>query len=251
MYKRGSYRYVLFGIIFIVLLVGVIAADDAIASKISNLPNETEKFIRGFVQENNNIAAKDINSIDKVDLANPPEEVKIGKVDKDTGVAIYQMNYTDGVQDKKLYVVTYSTGQFKAPLELRPVNAIEYLDFGMAELRNDSTYLETATGVKTSSDRGYVMIDSGSITGISTSLEIVNADVNGKIEITIYKNGENTGLTNIIDTSSKGAVKDFDKQSKGIVTFEAGDVISVHLSVGGDVEYKQVINLVKVELNDQ
>ena len=182
MNKRGKGKFWFVFAIILFLALGVIAQDD-IKGKISDLSNETEKFIKGFVQENNDIKENDISSINKVDLANPPEDVKIGNIDEDTGIAIYQMNYTQDNQDKKLYVVTYSTGQFKAPIEFKPVNAIEYLNFGEKDLKNDSTYLQTATGVETSSDKGYVMIDSGSITGISSSIEITKADADGKIEI--------------------------------------------------------------------
>lgn len=240
-------------LVFVIILVFAMAvlAQEQVQNKISDLGNETEKFIKKFVEENNEIKEDNIKTIEKIDLENPPEDVKIGNVDENTGVAIYQLNYTENNQEKKLYVVTYSTEQFKTPLELKSVNAIEYLSFGINGERNSSSYLETATGVLTSDKNGYVMIDSGSITGLSTSIEVINSDVNGQIELSIYKNGENTGLTNVIDTSNAGTQKDFDKQSEGIVVFEPGDIISMHLEIEGDVEYKNVISLVKVELEDK
>ncbi|MEK6884826.1 MAG: hypothetical protein AABY22_34660 [Nanoarchaeota archaeon] len=254
-YKRGmnSKGFSRSWLVFVIILVFAMAvlAQEQVQNKISDLGNETEKFIKKFVEENNEIKEDNIKTIEKIDLENPPEDVKIGNVDENTGVAIYQLNYTENNQEKKLYVVTYSTEQFKTPLELKSVNAIEYLSFGINGERNSSSYLETATGVLTSDKNGYVMIDSGSITGLSTSIEVINSDVNGQIELSIYKNGENTGLTNVIDTSNAGTQKDFDKQSEGIVVFEPGDIISMHLEIEGDVEYKNVISLVKVELEDK
>ena len=44
----------------------------------------------------------------------------------------------------------------------------------------DSTFLNTGTGVEASLEKGYVMMRSGSITGLSTNLEVLSG--NGEIE---------------------------------------------------------------------
>lgn len=247
--KRGNIRY-LFVISIISFLLFLVVAQEEIKDKISNLSNETEKFIKKFVQEENDVKEENINSIEQIDLTNPPDEVKIKDVD-DTNIAIFEVNYTKQDENKKLFVVTYSTEEFKVPLELKPANTIEYLNFGKKGNSNNSLYLETATGVPTSSEKGYVMIDSGSITGVSTNIEIIKSNEDGFVEVIVYKNGESTGLINLIDASNTGIQKDYDKQSSEIVRFNPGDIISVYVSVKGDVEYRDIINLVKVEIENE
>ena len=123
------------------------------------------------------------------------------------------------------------------------------MNFGETEIVDGSGYLKTATGVQTSKDNGYVMMDYGSITGLSTSLEVIQTS-GGVVEIIVYVNGEDVGLRNTIYSPEIGINKDYDKQSKDVVKFQPGDVISVYVKVSGEIKWKDAINLVKIQLDE-
>jgi len=220
----------------------IMNADNYVKEKVK------KDFIKDFV-EKEDISEKDIKSIEQIDLANPPEEVKLGKEIEDTNVAIFQVDYEKQNESKKLFVVTYSGEEFKVPLKLKPATAIEYLNFGEAERVDGSAYLKTATNVKTSEKNGYVMMDYGSITGLSTSLEVLESS-GGVIEIIVYVNGENVGLRNTIYSPELGTNKDYDKESKDVIKFEPGDIISVYVKVNGKMVWTNVINLVKIQIEE-
>ena len=245
--ERGSWKYLLVSVVALSLIVGVMAAQgEEISKKISSLSNETESFIKGFIEKD--ISVEEINSIEQIDLQNPPEEVKLGDEIADTNIAIYEVNYTKENESKNLFVVTYSAEEFAVPLELKPATAIEYLSFGEVMETSGSVYLKTNTGVRSSAEKGYVMMDEGSITGISTNIEAVSGE--GRINVIVYVNGEDVGLRNLIYVDSAGVKKDYDKQSKDIIKFQPGDIISVYVETQGGVSWKDAINLVKIELND-
>ena len=86
----------------------------------------------------------------------------------------------------------------------------------------------------------------GSITGISTNLEITEFSYNEKVEIIIYKNGEKVGFRNFLKVDSSGVKIDYDTQSKGIVNFKAGDVISVYLNLGKEISLTDVTTTIEV-----
>jgi len=90
------------------------------------------------------------------------------------------------------------------------------------------------------------MMRSGSITGISTNLDVAKESADGRIEIIIYKNGEAISFSNMIDASSVDTKKDYDVQSKDVVTFEAGDVISAYVKGEGDIAWEEVITMVEI-----
>lgn len=246
MNKRGSWKYLLVFFVAVFLIVGVTAEKENVSRKISSLSNDTQKYIKNFVDKEK-ISEDKINSIEQVDLQNPPEEVKLGDKIEDTNVAIYQVNYTKENESKNLFVVTYSSEEFKVPLELKPATAMEYLSFGETAETSSSIYLKTNTGVRSSADKGYVMMDEGSITGISTNIEAVSGE--GRINIIVYINGEDVGLRNLIYVDAVGIKKDYDKQSKGVIKFLPGDVISVYAETQGGIVWKDAINLVKIELD--
>ena len=249
LFKGGNSKYlIVFGVVLF-LAIGVIAEENGvdIAKSIGkSLSNETQKYIKDFVS-GENVAEEDIHSIKEIDLQNPPEEVKLGKEIDDTNVAIYEVNYTKEEENKKLFVVTYSSEKFKVPLELKPANAVEYLSFGETLETSGSVYLKTNTGVRSSAEKGYVMMDAGSITGISTNIEAVSGE--GRINVIVYVNGEDVSLRNLIYVDSTGIKNDYDKQSKDIIKFQPGDVISVYVETQGGVTWKDAINLVKIELD--
>jgi hypothetical protein len=223
------------------------ALDETI-EKIRGVDDETKIYVERFLNDTGVVEqVEDVKSIEQIDLENPPEEVQVENVE-DTDIVIYQVNYTQGAFDKNVYVVTFASDKFLSPIDIQRAASIEYLHFGENELSEDSRYLKTVAGVRSSVEKGYVMMEEGSIVGISTSAEILRAADGGRLDIIIYKNGENAGLMNIIDASETGVKKDYDMQASGVITFEPGDVISVYAKANGNLAYSDVINMIKIEL---
>jgi hypothetical protein len=104
--------------------------------------------------------------------------------------------------------------------------------------------MKTATGVDGSLDKGYVMMRSGSITGISTDIETLKG--NGDVEIIIYRNGEAIQFGNTFVVDSNGIKKDYDVQSKETVPFEAGDTISAYVKSSDGISWKDATTLVEI-----
>jgi len=224
-------------------VVGVVA-EQADLVNVEGLTNETRGYIESFL-ESDEIQAQEITSIQSIDLQNPPEEVELKNIE-DTNVAIYQVNYTQGDEDKKIYVVSFASTDFAIPSDILGSPSVEYLHFGENTLSNGSIYLKTSEGVRSSAEQGYVMLDAGSITGLSTNVKIID-DFDGEVIVSVYKNGEFTGLRNVFDASS-GIKKDYDTQAKDIVSFEPGDVISVAVEAPSRLSWEDVITIVKLEL---
>ena len=88
------------------------------------------------------------------------------------------------------------------------------------------------------------MMRKGSITGISTNLEVLNSGNNG-IEIIIYKNGEEINFRNSLN-ALQGVQKDYDTQSRDNIKFEQGDIISVKLIADREISWKDVITIVEI-----
>ena len=91
-------------------------------------------------------------------------------------------------------------------------------------------------------DRGIVLLETEKEITLGTASELsslienlqkeeLNKDLSKAsletLSIILYKNGEAISFGNVIDSESSGIKKDFDIQSKGVVTFEPGDTISV------------------------
>lgn len=223
---------------------------DAVAS--ADIAEEVKNYVEEFAQKRD-VQAEQINDISQVDFDSLPKEVNIENVNE-ANLAIYQVNYNETdesnntIEEKDLFVITYSTEKLKAQGDIIIASdKREFLHFGsVGEL--SAGFLNTATGVEGSLESGYVMMREGSVTGISTSLDVLQEQEGASIEIIIYKNGEAISFSNEIYTSSKGVGKDHDIQSNGIVTFKPGDVISAYAkaSDGSSVKFKSVITMVEI-----
>jgi hypothetical protein len=155
-----------------------------------------------------------------------PKEVSIENID-DTNIAIYEIAYEEEQVEKQVFVITYSVEQLATQGDLIIAHdKRQLLNFGYAGEMTESGFLNTATGV--SGDKGYLMMREGSITGISTNLEIIKNSPE-LLEIIIYKNGKAVEFSNTISAKNSGIEKDYDLQSSGIVKFVPGDLISVYL----------------------
>ncbi len=201
---------------------------------------DTIEKIKDFIKEKGiNLEEANITEVDFDDL---PEEVDIEKVD-DTNIIIYEVDYGA----KPLFVIAASDDEFKK--DIIPVCDVRsLLNFGFSGEMNESGFLNTATGVRGSSEKGYVMMRKGSITAVSTNLEVIKEGA-GKIEIIIYKNAKAVRFGNNIDASSAGVKKDYDIQSKDAVIFEPGDVIFVYAKVQEEIICKDIISMIEITTN--
>ena len=230
----------------------IIASSGNVAQAVQNktdgsISGDVQNYVENFA-EKKGIDANKINNITQVDFNSLPKEVNIQNVNNNN-LAIYQINYnkSSNTQDK-VFVITYSVDKLKAQGDLIVSHdKREFLNFGFAGESNDSEFLKTATGVDSSLEKGYVMMRSGSVTGISTSLEFVQGL--GNAEVIIYKNGEPIQFGNSFIIESNGVKTDYDVQSKGTVTFEAGDVISAYVKVSDGITWKDANTLVEITTN--
>jgi len=221
----------------------------------SDVSPETVAFVETFVKQRG-ITPEEINNVSQVDFASLPEEVEVDNVN-DANLAIFEVNFNDtekNDEEKKVFVVTYSAEKIETTKDLiiHP-DSRSFLHFGLVDEIAGTAFLKTASGVPGSLDQGYVMMRQGSITGISTNLEVTKSS-EGIIDVIIYKNGEaiSFGNTIQIESDSSGKVeKDFDIQSKGVVSFEPGDTISVKVaSSNSGISYKGIISMVEITTVD-
>ncbi len=171
---------------------------------------------------------------------------KIGKNVKNVTELDNGFYEIDVGEEKPIFAITY-TGKISQESSKKK-NSKTFLNFGFAGEMNESGFLKNS-GVAEGLEKGYVMMNKGSITGISTNLEILDLIDSGKIEIIIYKNGEQVGFRNTLSAVSSGIKKDYDIQSENIVVFEPGDVISLYAKASNGVVWKDIITMVEITFN--
>jgi len=233
--------------IVLLLSAGVFAFSGDLSGGNKNsggLEKDVENFVKNVV-EKKSLSENEVESVKQVSFTELPKNIDLKNID-DTNLALYEINM-DG--EKPVFVITVSEETFKKTLSSEDYKR-SFLNFGTKETVNGSGFLETATGVKTSFEKGYVMTRSGSITAMSTNLEIADEGNSEKIEIVIYKNGEPIGFGNSMVADSRGVVKDYDVLSYGTVGFEQGDVISVYVKSDGNILWKDVITMVEITTSD-
>lgn len=226
--------FVIVGLIF---LISAGAFAQSIAD--TSVSKEVSDYVTSFI-EKDAINNSQITDITKIDQSSLPEDIEIKDINENN-VGIYQVNFTKENKQDKIYVITYSSKELKKKQE-NVLKNIQSLNFGYIGESSSSDYLYSATGVKSGVDNGYVMMKSGSITGISTSL---NLNGEGILYVKVYKNGKDTGFSNMINSEDKNK-RDYDLQSENIVTYEAGDVISVYLESTENLKWSNVITLVEI-----
>ena len=239
-----------FSVLIILLIVGVFAASSAAGADVAGVGKDVSAFVDNFVSKRG-IQPESIKNIRQVDFNALPKEVNIENV-QDSNLAIYQVDYAENNQDKKVFVVAYSVEQLRTQGDLIVASdRRNFLDFGFSGVMRDSGFLETGAGVETSAAKGYVMPRDGSITAISTNLDVIQAIPGqaGQIEIIILKNGQPISFGNTLSAETIGVKKDYDVQAKEIVSFQAGDVVSVLVKKTGDVSWRDVITIVEITKN--
>ena len=204
------------------------------------LSEDVKDLVKNVI-EKKGMKVDNISNIRKVDFKDLPNQIDLKNIDN-TNLAIYEV---DSGEEKPFFVLTLSDENIKKISETSKESNL-FLNFGFENEKTGSGFLKTATGVETSFEKGYVMMKKGSITGISTNLEIINGENSKKVEIIIYKNGKKINFGNTFDTNSIGVKKDYDVQSKGTVTFEKGDVISVYVKTSENIVWKDAITLLEI-----
>lgn len=228
--------------IFAIFILGLllIGVSGVFAEEISK---ETEDFIKKL-ENQKGISETEIENITEVDFTNLPDEINLENIDN-TNLALYEVKLKN---DKPIFLITFSgkTIEKISSPQTQVYYSTSLLNFGENEETTGSAFLKTPLGVQSSLDKGYVMLREGSITGISTNLEIVNGE--GELQIIIYKNGKEIGFRNSIDVSSNGVKKDYDIQSREIVEFDRGDTISVQIvsKNSANITWKEVITIVEI-----
>jgi hypothetical protein len=198
-------------------------------------------YVEDFVRQKG-INADEINSVNQLDLNNLPKDVSIENVD-DTNLAIYQIAYEDFA--KELFVVTYSTDELVSYKNLIfKQDERQLLHFGINSLKKDA-FLETASGISSDINQGYAMMREGSITGLSTSLNVEKTNTE-RLEIIIYINEKPFYFRNMIDTTKTGKHTAYSLQSSGVVTFLPGDTISVYASGANGATIKNILTTLEI-----
>jgi hypothetical protein len=237
----------LFLVVMFILSAGVLAQEIVEDSEDGDIQipelsqEEIEEFVKGFVRKSNFVKDEEVKSVSIVNQSELPDDIEIKDIDENN-VGIYEVNFTEEAsnQSKKIFVVTYATNNFKKKNVVITKN-IQSMYFGLSGSETTSEFLETSTGVKSGEQIGYVMLRGGSITGVSTSLEL---NGNGRLLIRVYKNGEDTGFHNLISTDGDQTI-DFDLQSEDILNYNPGDVISVYVEKIGRVTWGNVVTTVE------
>lgn len=235
MKKSNKKIYFILAFIFVFMLAsGVFAQSLGLSGKAREVVDE--------IVENQGIDKDKIKSVEQVEFDKLPEQVDLKNIDT-TNLAVYEVDYGG---DTPVFVITASEQLLEAQADSTIYKRM-LLTYGIKGQVDQSTFLNTGTGIEASLEQGYVMMREGSITGLSTSLEVLSGS--GEVEIIVYINGVPAGFRNTIAADSLGVKKDYDTQSIGIVKFQKGDVISTYIIKSGDVVVKDIINLVEISTN--
>lgn len=229
--KRGL---VLFLTVSVFILVSGIIAQEI-------TQEDLDEFVQD-VAEQKGISPESIENITQVNFTDLPEGVNVQNID-DTHLSLYEIVTSQGAS---VFLITFSgetLGTFQEPKQIL-TQSKSLLTYGLAEQSKESKFLETSVGSESGLNKGYVMLGKGSLTGISTNLEVVRGT--GKVEIKILKNEEQINFGNSLDISSEGVKKDYSIQSAGIVEFKEGDVISVYIKNEEGITVKDITILVEI-----
>ncbi len=229
--------------IYFVLIAIVFVTSGVVAEQVG-LSNSAQKIVEDILS-NKGIDPDTVESVEEVTFDELPEQIDVENID-DTNLVVYEIKPLEG---NSFFVVTASDKTLKKQQQITGI-ARYIMDFGYSGAMAGDGFLRTAVGVETSPHKGYVMIRDGSITGLSTNLEVIEGS--GEISVTLYKNGEAIGFKNhfIIESEEPGKIMiDRDIQSSGTVTFEQTDVISMYVESTGNVVWRDVITQVELTEN--
>ncbi|HRZ85232.1 MAG TPA: hypothetical protein P5277_00450 [Candidatus Paceibacterota bacterium] len=218
------------------LLIIIIITAGAFAETISSeISEEISNYVTSFV-EKEGIYENQITGINEVNTESLPKEIEINQIEKNN-IGIYEVNFTENNETKNLFIVTYSTNNLDQTSKYIIKN-MNIWTFGYPSESSSSDFLYTSAGVKSSETIGYVMMRPGSITGMSTSIETMGGT--GSLSIKLYINGKETGFNNDISPLDTKKI-DYDIQSEEVISYEAGDIISIYIENSGSVNWKNAV----------
>lgn len=224
---------------FPILIVSLMILASLVFAQNAAVSSDVQDMVKTAVAEKG-INQADIKSVEQVDFNNLPPEINIQNIDN-TSLSLYKVDDGSG---KPFYLISVSEEKFKQVAE--KIAGKMLLNFGYKDVLSTSGFLESSVGTQTSLEKGYVMMRKGSVTGLSTSLEITSTDGTGDIEVILYKNGKEVGFRNILVADKTGVKKDYDTISEKTINFEPGDVISAYAKINGNVQVKDINSLIEI-----
>ena len=205
---------------------------------ISTIFAQDDKKTEDIKTKVENVTGKKVENITKLNSEELKQKLNAIEI-KNNSVGVFEVKVQNS---KPLFAITASTAN--PAITTQTSYSVSLLTFGVPGEINDSSFMATSAGSLTSADTGYVMLGNGSITGISTSLETTNGK--GTLQVVIMKNGVPINFGNEIHVASNGAQKDYDIQSRDIVNFQSGDVISIYLKNDNGVVLRDATTLVQI-----
>lgn len=225
-------------LMLIVSLTFAFAAENE--TQIKEITEKTKDFVKD-VAEKKGVREEDVEEIKEVNLTALPEQIKFETIDE-TNLALYQLKIRN--ETNPLFILSAGGDLIK---KQEPLTSSKFLlNLGLANEITKDTFLDTAAGVKTSLEKGHVMTESGSITGLSTSLEVTDGETGEMIEIVIYKNGEEIGFRNTFIIDETGTMIDYDSISQKTIKFSEGDIISLKAILSEGVKVKDVNTILEI-----
>lgn len=222
----------------LVMILGVMALVQSLTPSQQNVDN----IVRN-VAVSRGVNSSEITGINQVNFTSLPQEVNIKNIDK-TNLAMYRVE-VNGSQP--VYVITASSQLFENTIKQYAQKM--FLTFGMPSTVSTTEFLNTAAGVQTNLEKGYVMPRDGTITGLTTNLQITKRANNEPIEIIIYKNGKEVGFRNSFNSDTLGVQSDYDTVSQNIINFNKGDVLSMKVVVPSGTQVQDITTLLEIKTN--
>lgn len=219
-----------------ILLLGA----SAVAQEIS-LDSKADQFVRD-VAKIKGVEDENVRGIRELDINDLPEAVSLENIDYNN-LAVYEIQVEN--EDAPVYVVTASSKFFKETARVFAQKML--LNFGLSGEVSEDTFMKASGEVTTSINKGYVMPRSGSVTAISTNLEVVSGEGFEPVEVVIYKDSEEVGFRNSFNLKEPSVYSDYDTISSDTLKFDKGDVISVEVRVPEGTSVKDVITLLEIE----
>lgn len=228
-------------LVLIVSMTFAFAAENQTEPAGSKVVSEDVEIFVKDVAQKKGLNEEDVEEVTEVNLTNLPEQINFENIDE-TNIALYQLKVKN--ETEPLFIIT--AGEKLIERQEKVFSNKFLLNLGLAEEIVDDTFLKTSAGVKTSLEKGYVMTESGSVTGLSTSLEVTSANAGDMIEILIYINGKEVGFRNTFIIDETGTMIDYDSVSQNTIKFSEGDVISLKVLLSEGVKVKDINTLLEL-----
>lgn len=225
-----------------IFILGIILLGASAVAQEVSLDSKAESFVRDVA------AVKGVNSdsvqgIRELNINDLPESVNLENIDS-TNLAVYEIQVEN--EERPVYVITASSKFFKETARIFSQKML--LNFGINGEISDDTFMRASGEIETSLTKGYVMARDGSVTAISTNLEVISGSGFEPIEVVIFKDGEEVGFRNSFNLKDPSVYNDYDVISSGTLKFEKGDVISVEVKIPEGVVVRDVITLLEIEV---